>query len=960
MKNRTFAFSFVVLPIAALLAVLLFPGQNQREYSPRDIRTAQTITGAAEYWNMIRSNQITGTVDPADVARALEDMKKMTRAKSGIWDWQEMGPDNLGGRTRAIIFDRNDPNTMYAGAVSGGLWKSTTAGSSWIKVESVSDNMIIASMTQAPNGDIYVGTGEGFYPGFGVGTRGFNGIGIYKSTDGVNFVHLAPTQSWTYVNNMAVHPTNGRVYAATNVGIKASDDNGATWNISMTFTPNTPNINGADVEIASDGTVYVVMNRNLFRATNGVDFTRMSGTGTTLPTAGSRMEIAVAPSDPNYIYAVLAQANQRTQGAWRSTDKGDTWTQIAPAATTTFDIHRNQGEYNNAVEVYPNNKDKIIVGGIDIWTWEHGGTWTQITSGNFVSSSSLYVHVDIHEFAFHPTNPNIIFVGCDGGIHRSTNGGVSWVAMNKNYSTIQYYAITSSGSGQLMGGTQDNSYQFIDFKGNTPGAARTVWGGDGGYAAISQINPDAHFVASQYGAAARTVDNWQSFQKAYRGSNVNDPDFFNARMLAEGVPGTTFAHFVTPLALWETVYAFDSKDSIPFVADTTYLAGEVITLRVHRKNDYPIQHTLLAGLNEGDTMMIQNPIQSVFVIAARNAVWMTRDPLNFSGTPEWFKLGATTGGDIINVTFSNDGDHLFAGTSGGNVFRFSNLRQAYDSLSADMGSTANPNTSQIVTRTLIANYPSRAITSIAVDPSNTDHVVVTLGNYGNNVYVYRSTDATSAAPTFQPKQGTGTNRLPLFPVYSALIPMHRPNVVIVGTEYGTYMTENITAANPVWVEANTGMDRVPTLMLHQQTTTLPYTYIWVGDDDNKLLIEYPQTANYGGIYVGTHGRGAFRNLNFIGIEKAPAQAPSLFRSRLLVYPNPVESHATAVINLSTPGRGVVRVYDLQGRVVATLESGMLQAGRNEMRLQLDHLRPGTYVVQMVVGNESTSAKIIKK
>jgi len=960
MKNRTFLFSLVVLPLAALLTFVLFPGQNQREYTPRDARVGQTIGGASEYWNMIRSNQVTGEVDPADIAQALEDMKRLGRSKSSTWSWDEMGPDNLGGRTRAIIFDVNDPTVMYAGAVSGGLWKSTTAGSSWQKVASISDNMIVASITQAPNGDIYVGTGEGFYPGSGTGTAGFDGNGIYKSTDGENFTHLAPTASWRYVNNMAVCPGNGTVYAATSSGIKASNDNGVSWNVSLTFTPNTPNLNGDDIEVASDGTVYAVMNRNFFVAENGVDFTRKSGTGFSLPTGGSRMEIAVAPSDPNYVYALLAQANGYHQGAWRSTDKGSTWTQIAPAYTASFDIFRSQGSYNNAIEVFPNNKDKIIVGGIDIWTWELGGTWTQITSGNFSHSSPLYVHVDIHEFAFHPTNPNIVFVGCDGGIHRSTDGGATWVAMNKNYGTIQYYHITSSGSGQVMGGTQDNSYQFIDFKGNTPGAARTVWGGDGGYAAISQLNPDAYYVSSQYGSVGRTPDGGLSWQRAY-GATPTDAAFFNTRMLAEGTPGQNFASFVTPLALWETVHAFDSKDSVMFVADTNYLAGEVVTIRVPKKNDYPFRHTLLAGLSEGDSMMIQNPVQSVFVVAARNAVWMTRDPLNYSGTPEWFKLGTTAAGNIINIQFSADGDHLFAGTSGGRVYRFSNLRQAYDSTSADMGSAANPNLNQIVTKTVVATYNGRAVTSIAVDPLNNDHVVVTLGNYGNAVYVYRSTDATSAAPTFTGKQGAGAStRLPLFPVYSALIPLNHPNTLIVGTEYGTYMTENVTAANPVWVEVNDGMDRVPALHLHQMVNNFPYNYVVVGEGDNMIVIEYHGTQNYGGIYVGTHGRGAFRNLNFVSVNRPQTEKPSSFRSQLLVYPNPIVSNATAVVNLNQSANAVVKVYDLNGRVVASLEPGMLQSGRNEIKLQLDHLRTGNYVVQVIVGGESKTAKIIKR
>ncbi|MFO7721920.1 MAG: hypothetical protein R6V49_01735, partial [Bacteroidales bacterium] len=654
MKNRGLLISFALLPLVAMLIVFVLPGKTERSYSPRVNQHALSIIGAAEFWATIRNNQETGAVDPADIQRTLLEIKQHSNAKTLSFTWDEMGPDNLGGRTRAILFDKDDPNLMYAGAVSGGLWKSASGGSSWVKIASVSDNMIISAIAQGPNGDIYIGTGEGFYPGSGTGTAGFNGAGIYKSTDGENFSLLASTSSWKYINELAVKQDNGYVYAGTSAGLKISNDGGVTWGVAPTFSPAASNSSCEDVEIASDGSVVIALNKNCYVANNGVDFVRSSGSGFTLPTAGSRMELAVAPSDPNYLYAVLAATNGATQGVWRSIDKGATWTQIGPAATTTFDIHRNQGSYNNTIAVYPNDKNKILVGGIDLWTWSEGGTWLQVTSGNFSDASPLYVHVDIHELKFHPNNPDIIFLGCDGGIHRSINGGVSWNQMNKNYSTIQYYAVTSSGSqmimttstdrlihgrpGMLLGGTQDNSYQFIDLMGNTVKSARTLWSGDGGYAAVSMINPEAYFLSSQYGSAARTADDGKTWKKAYKSTTALEPEFFNRRMLLEGTPGTNWSSFVTPLRLWESVTAYDAKDSILFMADTNYLAGEVITIRGPH-HGYPYTHTLLAGLNKGDSMMIQNPVQSMFIIASRTGLWMTRNPLDFITTPTWHKIG---------------------------------------------------------------------------------------------------------------------------------------------------------------------------------------------------------------------------------------------------------------------------------------------------------------------------------
>jgi hypothetical protein len=973
MKNRGLLISLAVLPLVAMLIVIVLPGKSERSYSPRINAHALSIVGAAEFWATIRNNQETRMVDPADVQRAMLEIKQMSSAKTLSFTWDEMGPDNLGGRTRAILFDKNDPSLIYAGAVSGGLWKSATGGSSWVKVASVSETMIIGAIAQAPNGDIYVGTGEGFGNYSGGGTSSspmFPGIGIYKSTDGENFSLLPSTTSWKYINELAVNQSNGYVYAGTSAGLKISNDGGATWGVAPTFSPAASNSSCEDIEIASDGTVIIALNKNCFIAANGVDFVRSSGTGYTLPTAGSRMELAVAPSDPNYIYAVLAATNGTTQGIWRTIDKGANWTQIGPATTTTFNIHADQGWYNNTIAVYPNDKNKILVGGIDLWTWTDGGTWLQVTSGNFSHTSPLYVHVDIHELKFHPTNPDVIFLGCDGGIHRSINGGLTWAMMNKNYSTVQYYAITSSGSqmimtnatdriingrpGMVLGGTQDNSYQFIDLMGNTARSARTLWGGDGGYGAISMINPEAYFVSAQYGSAGRTADDGKTWKKAYKGTSLLEPEFFNRRMLLEGTPGTNWGSFVTVMRLWESVTTYDAKDSILFIADTNYVAGEVITVRGPH-HGYPFNHTLLAGLQKEDSMMIQNPIQSMFIIASRTGLWMTRNPLDFSTTPTWFKIGTTTGGVIQTLTISEDGDHAYIGTTGGTVFRFSNLRQAYDSLAADMTSSQ-----QVITRTSIGSWSGRAVTSIAVDPFNSDHVVVTLGNYGNTVFIYRTTDALSATPNWVAKMGSGTTKLPAMPVYASLITMHDPNRVIVGTEFGTYMTDNIAASNPVWSEINMGMDRVPTLMLHQQTRNFPYTYVVTGEDAERVLYEYMPASNYGAIYAGTHGRGAFRNLNFVSVANHDIKHPSLFRSQLLIYPNPVNDRATAVINLRAHAKTTVNIFDLSGKVVGSIEAGNLTSGRNELSLDLSNLKTGNYIIQVIAGGESKTAKIIKK
>ncbi|MEZ5045447.1 MAG: sialidase family protein [Chitinophagaceae bacterium] len=110
--------------------------------------------------------------------------------------WEERGPNNIGGRTRALIYDKNIPNKLFMGGSSGGLWTSTNNGNTWSKVENtdMTSAISICSITQAANGDIYYGTGEGHYSSTGNFGGGQLGEGIWKSTDGgVSFTHLNST-----------------------------------------------------------------------------------------------------------------------------------------------------------------------------------------------------------------------------------------------------------------------------------------------------------------------------------------------------------------------------------------------------------------------------------------------------------------------------------------------------------------------------------------------------------------------------------------------------------------------------------------------------------------------------------------------------------------------------------------------------------------------------------------------
>ncbi len=256
MKKRFLPFWFFTMLILGLIVLFLLPSVKEAEPTEHAKTGAQTIAGAKAYLASIRNNQQTGLLNPQDVINARQQMKA-NDYKSGNAEellWIEMGPDNLGGRTRAIIFDNRDSEakTIYAGSVTGGIFKSTNLAATWEKVNTTSGtaNLNVTSMVQASDGTIYVATGEGLsaesYTGTGdLGYEGgFVGTGIFKSDASDNFSLVPGTNpvveediaEWAYINELAIDSKNNRLFAATNTGLKyASFPNLNNWSDSAKY-----------------------------------------------------------------------------------------------------------------------------------------------------------------------------------------------------------------------------------------------------------------------------------------------------------------------------------------------------------------------------------------------------------------------------------------------------------------------------------------------------------------------------------------------------------------------------------------------------------------------------------------------------------------------------------------------------------------------------------------------------
>ncbi|MGB5288516.1 MAG: hypothetical protein WBN42_08480, partial [Ignavibacteriaceae bacterium] len=445
-KNFTLWF-FVTF---ATIGFLITSQINYQELTAhRDIK----ISGAYEalqFWNLVRAYPNKDISSDA-FFNAFEQMKnirldKQVRSKRTN-QWQAIGPHNTGGRTNAIVFNPQNPNTVYAGSASGGLWRSYSAGvgvDAWHYVSTGYPVLGVSSIAFAPNDSniIYIGTGEVYnYNAAGHGAayrnlRGTYGIGILKTTDGGST--WAKSLDWSYESQRGVwsvktNPLNpNSVWAATTEGVYRSYNAGITWeqvnNVIM----------GIDLVINPVDTNIVISSHGNFASTGfGIYRSSDGGANWTHITAGlpvyyeGKILLDIYNANPNLVYASIGNGFSSANGAsWlcKSTDAGLTWNVMS-----TVDYSKWQGWFSHDVAVDQSNPDNLLIIGIEVYKSTNGGnTVVQKSSGGLVlgrppiggqEGGPDYTHSDAHVVTQHPTDFNTYYIGTDGGIFRTTDFG---------------------------------------------------------------------------------------------------------------------------------------------------------------------------------------------------------------------------------------------------------------------------------------------------------------------------------------------------------------------------------------------------------------------------------------------------------------------------------------------------------------------------------------------------------
>ncbi len=889
------------------------------------------------------------------------EAKKLGGARSGAFNlqWEELGPDNIGGRTRAILIDNRDPsgNTIYAGAVSGGLWKSTNGANNWTHITSVNACINITCIAQANNGTIFYGTGEGLAQPSGISFNSGNiGNGVYKLDASDNPTLITPDQfgvanvmdasdTFSLINRIAVDPSDANhLIIATGKGLYQTTNGGATWSgiIIPQVTPS--NGSAADVQWAANGIdVYATVggNNKLVKSPNaGFTWDRITSVSSPgFPTSLGRTELALAPSDANILYISVAASTGATQGVYRSGDGGAHWTTVALKGPL-FDPmgSNNQGWYDNTIAVSPADPNKVYTAGVELYTWSNV-TGTKLTDAGLGAGNSnpYFVHSDKHAIVIDKNNPNVMYVGCDGGVYKSMDAVTAFPyptfsVKNRGYATFQNYSVAAALSGEVMGGAQDNGTAYVNFLGNTRRAAEEVMGGDGTYAEISHIDPRIFFAGIYYGETYRSGNKGTSFGGFF--DVMIDPQSHNQPSGCAGQENAN-AQFISPFWLCESYNAANGLKSIPFVSSNTLTAGTEVTVQ-SKTAKFPIQQTLSSDLTAGDTLWVYDKIRSRFFAHSYCGLWVTNEPLDVGVTPKWFKMTQSMQGVPQSLSQSTDADVVYVGTSSGKVYKFNGLNARLDTITYPVGTNV---TAGIVYKGSggfnLYNVSTRAIEGICVDPNDNDHVVaVTSGFSANSANAPHVFETTNGGTTWTPLV-TG---LPNMPVYDVVV--HDANTIIIATELGIWSWDR---ANSTWTEENNGFPRMPVFRMIEKP---------LYNSDCRV------------IYIGTHGRGMWRSTTLTngncqlvaGVENAKENYETGL-ANLNIYPNPVNGKAKIALSLDKATEVTFRVMDVAGKLYKEFVARNNVKGENLFELDASGLSGGTYLLVATLPNNRTQTRL---
>ncbi len=883
-----------------------------------------------------------------------------SKEKSINIQWNEMGPINYGGRTRAILIDKNNANKIFIGGIASGLWMSEYGGSSWKKVTNsdLANNIAVSCLYQAPSGEMYYGTGE--YFGFD-NTPGVAGNGIWKSTDGGNtWTQLSSTdnnETFRYVTKLAGY--SNKIYAATYKGLRISNDGGQTWTNPIPSSDSNYEMPATDVKVSSDGSVIVAsINNKAYVCNTGDDNFVLK---TDIASDVIRLEFAIAPSNSNHIYCLAVAQDGRLKNIYESTDKGNTWNAIISNVTSQFQpfgqAKNKQGKYHCSIAVDPLNESKIYIGGVDLYYYTPLENFVQISFSQVPAYMTSYVHENIHNIVFSPdySTNNTFYVATDGGVFRTTNGGYSWVWLNKEYAAMDFLNVAITNNNEVIGGTVHNGIMLNNLQGNTQQHFFKYLSGTVGCVQRSSVNPNFMISSTTYGKTYRTYQGASQFTNAYVIDSIPSTGSYPQNI------GTYKEPYLAQLRLHEKFYDPNSTNYIIYQAPRKLRLGD--TIFTYNRYEKILYHIISAAdlngdtvINKDDTVYVKDYYQILTAFGLNNRLWISWNALDPSTSPSWYPiLYSTSIKRIQTLEFTADGNIIYfadydSTTNKSTVYRVDSIQAAR---TRNLAVYNSPNC--VVTYQKLGTFDGK-VQSLGIDPQNNENLLVTIGDYSNGSHVYYSTNAASTTNdtmevNFVSKQGN----LPIMPVYASVIIWNNSQQVMIGTDKGVWFTEDITASSPTWVQQIDGMANVPVSDLRQQI----HPNGWI--PNNNVVFGGIQTdvTNHGVIYAATRGRGIFRCENFRGPVHVPTNNLET-RNMFSVYPNPAETTISIQFSQLSNSNVEVNIWNVSGQLIEQKSFNNINSGQQILELPVYHLQNGIYFITVKSAEKVQYGKFIKQ
>lgn len=623
--------------------------------------------------------------------------------------WEVAGPLNIGGRITSLALHPTDQNIIYAGAASGGVFKSTDGGATWAAIFENEGSMSVGNLALAPSepNTIYLGTGEA-NGSFDSGA--YFGEGVWKSTDsGATWEHKG-LENTNHIGRLAIDPQNAnRVYVAAagvlygkneDRGLYRTLDGGQSWEKVLYLSDSTACIDvvvnplNADIVFAATWErirfpwqrKYGGLTSRIYRSKDGGDTWEQltNGLPPDHPQRG-RIGLAISPSNPDVVYAAFSTdaITNVFDGLYKTTNGGDSWAKVDDGSIAS--IYSSFGWYFGKVRVSPFSSDNVWVLGVQLGRSLNGGAnWQTVTNG---------MHVDFHALEVHPQNPDFMVAGNDGGVYISNNAGASWTHVEVLPIT-QFYncEIDNLQPERLFGGAQDNG-TMRTVTGNLDDWER-ILGGDGFHVIVDPTDNNYVYAEYQYGNLFRSSDGGATMQFIFNGG-------FDDR------------------TNWNTPVVLDPNDPA-----TIYYGANVL----HRSNDrgntwIPISGDLTNGEFPGGSLAY-GTLTAIAVAPENSQVIYTGSDdgnvhVTFNGGNNWTKISNSLPNRYVTALAVHPGNALKA------IVTFSGFRntdyQPHVLRTNDGGETWED---------ISANLPEIPVNDIIIDPDFPDDVYYVANDLG--------------------------------------------------------------------------------------------------------------------------------------------------------------------------------------------------------------------------------------